>query len=1180
LNWYLASGNCVGLSGNTAFVWIRDVDVPSELVAASRAGELVLFVGAGASRDRPAGLPDFRALIEEIGRAVDSPPTQEDVRHPDVYLGRLADRGVAVHQLVANAINRAGSQPNALHRAIVRLASVNPSPRIVTTNYDLHLTTAALDDGQPLPVYQAPALPVGDDFQGIVHLHGSLDQEPRRLVVTDEDFGRAYLLEAWAARFLERMFTAFTVLFIGYSHGDVVMQYLARSLGPSGKRFVCTSDGDDPAWRQYGLTPVPYDVVEGNHAALPGFIARWAELSAMGQTQHRALIGELVAAGPPTIPEDVSYLDEVLKDSERIKYFVERARGDEWFEWVAQRPAFNSLFSVDHAETDAARLLISWIAGHYMLDERSSALALRAMRDRSWPPEICGTVVHRLLSYDDELAPWLSPWLLLALQNGPGGRNDLLDLLLAEGKWGTNIGLALTLLEDRTRPLLRSTISFTASDIARFEIDLAGDEHWLSQAWSKVFAPALQEHLAPILATVDEQIVRVYRAWRCLGTEFDPFSFRRSAIEPHEQDEFRESVDMLIDAARECIEYALVEDAELADGCIDSWSNRREALFHRLAVHAWRVRSDRTPDEKLNWLRSRGWLWEIDPQHEVYRLLQDAFPTAGDEIVQAFVDLARLGPPATGDEEISAYSSYNLLAWLARSAPERPYVARAFEECQATHPDFGPRDHPDLNHYMTSGFVEDTPPYSADELHSRITEDARAAVGALRNFDDDSSRFTGPTWTGALRSLQACVSTYPGDGLVVADVLMFGDGDMRNAIVNGWDTAELDDQMVADVLDTIDGWDPDEIRHAGAKMFSNGGSQTHPTAWHRYPRGREVARGLWPSNPVRGGIGEGDDLVMEAINHPAGDLAQFWTKVVQWEWTQAGDEWNGLNEELSSELDRMLSSADRNGLLARTFLASQLHFYFAADQAWASSRLLPLFNWDSGEDQARGAWQGFLTWGRPNDGLLAAGLLDGYVETCRHLDALGSRRSHELSTHLALIAVHTGVDPLEWLTRFVVAAPEDLRVSWVNQVAHYLEELPPSEAGRQWTRWISAYWSGRVQSTPLPLTTAEASAMARWLIGLPTVRGDAVSLLVQTPAGLAAHGGFLHRIHDLDLAPDAAIWAMAITHLLRGTSGPAWAVGHYLKDIVRQLREADPTLDLSPILEEALRLGITEAGEW
>jgi hypothetical protein len=104
--------------------------------------------------------------------------------------------------------------------------------------------------------------------------------------------------------------------------------------------------------------------------------------------------------------------------------------------------------------------------------------------------------------------------------------------------------------------------------------------------------------------------------------------------------------------------------------------------------------------------------------------------------------------------------------------------------------------------------------------------------------------------------------------------------------------------------------------------------------------------------------------------------------------------------------------------------------------------------------------------------------------------------------------------------------------------------------------------------------------MAHWLIGLPTVREQAVTLLVQTPAGLPQHGGFLHRVHDLDLTPDAANWAIAITHLLRGTTGPNWGLGHYLKDIVEQFRAADPAPDLAELIDEALRLGVTDAAEW
>jgi hypothetical protein len=94
-------------------------------------------------------------------------------------------------------------------------AAAKYSTRVVTTNYDLHLETAlrAYHEG-PLDVFRAPAMPLGDDFDGLVYLHGSAEDDPRRLVVTDRDFSSAHFHSAWAARFLERMFRKYVVLFV------------------------------------------------------------------------------------------------------------------------------------------------------------------------------------------------------------------------------------------------------------------------------------------------------------------------------------------------------------------------------------------------------------------------------------------------------------------------------------------------------------------------------------------------------------------------------------------------------------------------------------------------------------------------------------------------------------------------------------------------------------------------------------------------------------------------------------------------------------------------------------------------------------------------------------------------------------------------------------------------------
>lgn len=1165
-------------------MWIGEIDVPQALLDAAEAGRLVFFVGAGASRAHPADLPDFAQLVREIGGLVGREPTDDEVRHPDVFLGRLQDNGNDVHHLVANAIDRQGSRPNSLHEVITALAAAYPRPRIVTTNYDRHLTSCSAAAG--LDVYEAPALPVGDDFEGVVHLHGSLTQPSRRLVVTDTDFGHAYLREAWAARFLERMFSKFTVVFIGYSHGDVVMQYLARSLGPDQGRYVLTDDAQNAEWRRLGLTPIPYPNDGGDHAALPASLDRWRALATMGQIEHRARLAALLSEEPPTIPEEVSYVEAALAHPERVRYFVEKAkfevaeRRQRWFTWIENRPAFLALFSQNSASEPSCRSLMWWIADQYILSEQSSGTALRSFSERPWPPDTWHAITQALSSTKGAFPKWLNPWLQLVLQKAPSRQHDLLDMMLGDKDWSANFDLALLVFEDRTRPQLTRAFDFgEATESPRFEVDLCGKEYWLTENWDKIFKPLLDEHFAALLSLTTEQISRMYRSLRAVAPErsFDPISFSRAAVEPHEQDSHRKAVDTLIDAARDSVEAAISSDLSLAGRYLAIWSGSHNAILRRLAVHGQRLRKDLTADDKLAWVLDQGLLWELPLQHEVFLLLQHSLPDASEDVARTVVDVAVAGPD--DQDEHSPYRSYNLLAWLADSAPGLEIATRAFEQAQAAHPQFGKREHPDLHTYATSGVVEDALPYSAAQLHEAIELDPVSALANLQEFQTATHALTGPTWTGALRSLQACVSTYPEDGVRMAAVLQDGDGDLRASIINGWDRATVDEPLVERVLAVISGWDLNEIRRPTASMLSNGGDAEHPTAWHRFELARRLASDLWPTSNVEGAIVDGTDIVMEAINHPAGDLAEFWTRVVQWEWTQNESSWHGLPEPVATELNRMIEAGDRNGLLARAIFASRLHFFFGADREWCQARLIPLFGW-ANEAEAAAAWQGFLTWGRWNDALLDAGLLDGYIATAAHVEELPESLRRQLAIHMTSIAMFAPVDPEMWLKRFMLEAPEALRISWAQQMAHALTQLEADEPPSQWDRWIRSYWSGRNQSIPLPFTPDEATATASWVVGLAGVRAEAIDLVLGSQASLEQHSGILHHLEELDVEAEAGDWARLLTHLLRNTDGQQWAVGYYLREIVPKLRRGNPAPDLTDLINEAMRLGVTDAADW
>jgi hypothetical protein len=364
-------------------VWMGSVDIPDELVRAHREDRLVFFVGAGASVDPPSALPLFVPLAERIAREVGHVPTDEERERPDWLLGELDDGAPDVHLQVWSILTGSPSEPNDLHRAIVDLAGAGGvSPRVVTTNYDRHLSTVLRAYSMSTTEYMAPALPVGDDFEGIVYLHGSLDQEPRRLVVTDRDFGRAYLTDAWAARFLERMFRSYTALFIGYSHSDVVMRYLARALTPNAKRFVLAQRGSASDWDTFGITPVWYELDAGSHRTLTVTVQKWATRASMNMLDHQQRIASLVQARPTGIPEETSYLESVLGETATVAMFAQVARDPAWLDWASTRPEFHNIFDPAAPQSEVSHTLAWWYAEHFVAVEAHHSHAFELLRDR------------------------------------------------------------------------------------------------------------------------------------------------------------------------------------------------------------------------------------------------------------------------------------------------------------------------------------------------------------------------------------------------------------------------------------------------------------------------------------------------------------------------------------------------------------------------------------------------------------------------------------------------------------------------------------------------------------------------------------------------------------------------------------------------------------------------------
>lgn len=313
-----------------------DVEIPDELLQAQRDGNLVVFAGAGVSIPSPSSLPTFEDLVRDL--AVSSGVEPHRNEPPEVYLGRLArTTQYPVDREVANIVGQSASKPSDLHSEIIHLFPEASDVRIITTNFDDHLSSAAFARWpEGVPEFTAPALPPGDTFSGIVYVHGRVGDPRSSLVVTDEDFGIAYLTRGYARRFLVELFQHNHVLFVGYSHSDTVLTYLARGL-PFGTptRYALAQESSVDTWNALGVQPIVYPSREPQHEPLVEAFAAWGRYVALGLADHEREIATLVADGPDALdPQSSDYLQSRIEEQVDA---VTNGEADYTFDYVPSR---------------------------------------------------------------------------------------------------------------------------------------------------------------------------------------------------------------------------------------------------------------------------------------------------------------------------------------------------------------------------------------------------------------------------------------------------------------------------------------------------------------------------------------------------------------------------------------------------------------------------------------------------------------------------------------------------------------------------------------------------------------------------------------------------------------------------------------------------------------------------
>ena len=638
--------------------------IPVHLLNELDSGKVVFFCGAGISAGPGSGLPKFAKLVKHVYKAnhIKPDPVESealDLEQPDPkrrrptldkVLGLLerVDR-LGTTALRRTVIQRLSVPPNgelSLHKALIDLSRNERGARLITTNFDNRFVEAGIDEGL---VDAAPKLPVPKphNWSSLVHLHGRIDpnQDGSNLVLTSADFGRAYLTERWAARFITELFREFTVVFVGYSVGDPVMSYMVDALAAErtlGARFAAAyafadEDGTDSGrskaqdgWRAKNVEPILYDKRDDHHL-LAYTLVEWARVRKDSiHARSRIAVNEIAKMPAGLDDPVVERVVWALQDPVAAKALAveppvvdedEFTKLEKWFEIFAEKGLL--CCAVDDIETGASdwgagmvwlvdnglgpqnpnnldttrRHLSVWLARHLHVPQ---LLAWVLRNGGHLHPFLRLEVKRRLADKDSTIPARLRHFWTVLLDNKPANPWEELwtsdhyvaaasesERLLIENGVMESISPRLV-VQPGPPPTLAFRLYFQKKPRSIRPIDSCGHLKLVSgdeDSWYRV-REILQD--PGFLSRHAETLTGYLERALCLGEEDkeiqDSFRYRHSIVDDGQNSD-DQSCGRLINLVRDSYFALTAVNRRRANILLLRWAESRQPLFRRLALH-------------------------------------------------------------------------------------------------------------------------------------------------------------------------------------------------------------------------------------------------------------------------------------------------------------------------------------------------------------------------------------------------------------------------------------------------------------------------------------------------------------------------------------------------------------------------------------------------------------------
>lgn len=1104
------------------------INFNKDILDAIQDEKLVVFAGAGVSMGTPANLPSFEKLAREIATEIFDVPSDQF----DVFLGKLEYKSIPVHARAKKIFENSESNPTPLHESIIKLFRTHQNIRIVTTNFDLLFENAAEKVyGHRPEVYDAPALPVGYDFNGIVHVHGSINKE-QNMVLTDADFGRAYLTEGWARRFLINVFANYTVLFIGYSYNDVVMKYLSRALPVSreSKKYILIDKSDN--WEILGIEPLLYRLSENEcddkYLELNDSMYQLADRVCRGMLDWRTRISEIASGAPPSDELLIDEFEQNFNELSIVRFFTDIARHADWPQWLNDRNYLDRLF-VDQTLSEQDTLLSEWLSKNYVHDNPEVLFKIFAMHRLPINSRFWSFLVREISKSDRMFDKTIfRRWVQFLLENKSDENNHHeLHWLVEKSEVQKDFDLVQHIFIFMCGFDVHFVQDFDWVNIGNKKITISFSnraDHWtLSDIWNKYILPKIHlisSRLIIRLSTIIEDNTIKSILWSENSHHFDSFSFRRPAIEPHEQNQFPEPIDVLIDAIRDIIDNLSVNSVDTLVAWINIYSKSESPLLRRLSIYAMTKLSAKSADEKILWLIDNFSLFDYHEHHEIFQLLKLVYPeTSNTKREQLLNIIHNYSSSADVDnkQEYDEYQQYRLLSWLKTSDSNCKLLIPKLSKTQEKHPNWEASDHLDFNFYsFPSKTYAPESPWPNEYL---LSEDPEKYLDELISYKDKEhshiSRF------GLLSSMTQLSQENPKWSIKISNLLIarnLWDTDIWDAILNSWSQKDMLTENSSDIIQILS---KKELyyKHAHAvanvldSVFVNNKDINEEklidklidisiTLWH------EVAETNDNENNI--------DWLTISINRAAGVLCKFWVHSMSAHLKSTNNTSKTMPDKFKTIFLMVINEPSLKGLIGRCVLCSYLNILFEVDSGWTLKLIIPLLS-NTNKDEFNWAWGGFLYTGNIHYSL-AEELTSAFDSAMKRLssDFVGNKRRFiEVYTYLTIF--HVSKEEIYHAKNIIMNGSEEDKENFAMFVGFHLRQMKKEAKDQLWNSWLRGYIYDRTQSIPTPLDKIEIEKMIEWSLFLDDHYPSMVDYIVRFKPVCLDKDHFLYALRNSQL---------------------------------------------------------------